>query len=280
MLTREDPAFGGPAAGIAAGLSKLAESAAPGSDFTIVVACDMPSVADAIRPLLQRLAGTDGDGVIAVDPDGRLQPLAAVYRTTKLAAAAGTARAAGTLDGLSTFQLIAGLRLVQVPVPPGATDDIDTWADAQRLGVAHPDTVEGAPTERHDSKIDTGKEKHIMSVEERSREGDDEALQEWSARLAKALGLDDFEVDLKTVLGLAGRAAHAVLRPAAPLTTYVVGYAAGLAAGSGSASSADAVKSATDVAFQLCREEMAATGGAPDSAGRGSHADQGQHPEP
>lgn len=96
-----------------------------------------------------------------------------------------------------------------------------------------------------------------MAKEEREREGDDEALREWSARLVKALEIDGFEVDLKTVLGLAGRAAHAVLRPAAPLTTFVVGYAAGLAAGSGKASSDEAVKAATDVGFQLCREAQA-----------------------
>ena len=40
-------------------------------------------------------------------------------------------------------------------------------------------------------------------------------------------------VDIEAVLSLAGVAAHAVVRPAAPLTTYVVGYAAGLAVAAG-----------------------------------------------
>lgn len=96
-----------------------------------------------------------------------------------------------------------------------------------------------------------------MSKDERARDDNDEALMEWSARLVKALDIEGFEVDLKTVLGLAGRAAHSVLRPAAPLTTFIVGYAAGLAAGSGKATSDDAVKAASDIGFQLCRDQQA-----------------------
>ena len=55
-------------------------------------------------------------------------------------------------------------------------------------------------------------------------------LTRWCARLATALDLHGVEVDIDAVLALAGTAAHAVMRPAAPLTTYLVGYAAGLAA--------------------------------------------------
>jgi hypothetical protein len=38
---------------------------------------------------------------------------------------------------------------------------------------------------------------------------------------------------VQAVLGLAGVAAHAVVRPAAPLTTYLVGFVAGRAAANG-----------------------------------------------
>jgi hypothetical protein len=34
------------------------------------------------------------------------------------------------------------------------------------------------------------------------------------------------------ILALAGDAAHAIVRPAAPITTFLAGYAAGLAGGS------------------------------------------------
>jgi hypothetical protein len=58
-------------------------------------------------------------------------------------------------------------------------------------------------------------------------------LDAWAARLVRALGLpDDLVVDIPEVLDLARDAAHGVARPAAPLTTFLVGYAAGLAGGS------------------------------------------------
>jgi hypothetical protein len=57
-------------------------------------------------------------------------------------------------------------------------------------------------------------------------------LEAWADEVRAALDIDA-EVDVKAVLGLAGVAAHAVLRPAAPLTTYLVGFAAGRAAASG-----------------------------------------------
>ncbi|MBC7517383.1 MAG: hypothetical protein H7248_00610 [Microbacteriaceae bacterium] len=54
-------------------------------------------------------------------------------------------------------------------------------------------------------------------------------LADWSARLSAELGLD-ISVDIDAILSLAGVAAHTVIRPAAPLTTFLVGYAAGRAA--------------------------------------------------
>lgn len=87
-----------------------------------------------------------------------------------------------------------------------------------------------------------------------SRE-EDQILEQWCATLVDALEMPGLAVDITSVLGLAGRAAHSVLRPAAPLTTYVVGYAAGLAAAKGQVTGADAARAATDVALQLCRNE-------------------------
>jgi len=55
-------------------------------------------------------------------------------------------------------------------------------------------------------------------------------LDEWTAALAKELGLD-VEVDLLLILDLAKDAAHAVARPAAPVTTFLVGFAAARAGG-------------------------------------------------
>ena len=56
----------------------------------------------------------------------------------------------------------------------------------------------------------------------------DDVLQEWTAALKAGLGID-LEVDRALLLALAGDAAHGVARPAAPLTTFLAGYAAGQA---------------------------------------------------
>lgn len=59
---------------------------------------------------------------------------------------------------------------------------------------------------------------------------DDETRRElgaWVAELALALEAEEAPVDIDAILGMAGIAAHAVLRPAAPLTTYLLGYVAG-----------------------------------------------------
>jgi 2-methylcitrate dehydratase PrpD len=59
-------------------------------------------------------------------------------------------------------------------------------------------------------------------------------LDRWVRELQEELGLDpDVVVDVNAILDLARVAAHEVDRPAAPLTTFVVGYAAGRASGAG-----------------------------------------------
>ena len=55
-------------------------------------------------------------------------------------------------------------------------------------------------------------------------------LDTWVTRLASELGVDPAAVDTSLLLDVARDAAHAVARPAAPLTTFLVGLAAGLSA--------------------------------------------------
>lgn len=91
---------------------------------------------------------------------------------------------------------------------------------------------------------------------------DDEAriLAHWSQRLAGALQILDVEVDQELLLDLARKSAGSVIHAAAPVTTFMVGYAAGResatgsAAGSG-ASSAAAISTAAQAAFRLCEDE-------------------------
>jgi hypothetical protein len=58
-----------------------------------------------------------------------------------------------------------------------------------------------------------------------------DALTAWVTELAAALEVDPQAVDRQLILDVARDAAHGVARPAAPLTTFLVGYAAGLRGG-------------------------------------------------
>lgn len=89
-------------------------------------------------------------------------------------------------------------------------------------------------------------------------ENQDEVLQVWTRKLLEAFEIADIDVDVHAVLNLAGVAAHSIVRPAAPLTTFVAGLAAGLAAGSGQASEAAAMKAALGMAKQLAAAEAPA----------------------
>jgi len=57
---------------------------------------------------------------------------------------------------------------------------------------------------------------------------DESALVTWAHGLAADLGIDQV-LDIDVVLDLAADAAHGVMRPAAPLTTFLVGVAIGRA---------------------------------------------------
>lgn len=56
-------------------------------------------------------------------------------------------------------------------------------------------------------------------------------LHDWIDELCDALELEDAEIDEGLILDLARDAAHSVERPAAPITTFLVGYAAAMRGG-------------------------------------------------
>ncbi|HET8878948.1 MAG TPA: DUF6457 domain-containing protein [Arthrobacter sp.] len=85
----------------------------------------------------------------------------------------------------------------------------------------------------------------------------DETLEDWCRALLQALELDDVDIDIDEVLGLAGVAAHSVVRPAAPLTTFIAGFAAGLAAGTGQATDSVSMQAAMGVARKLAKDYAA-----------------------
>ena len=141
-VVRESPVFAGPAAAVAAGLAELGAGA--GDDdtagdetaepFTLVLACDMPGASAAVEALLAHSPQSDadaGEGMIAVDDDGRDQYLLALYPTNALA----RRLRAEPVEGASMRGVVSGLALTRVPVPAGSTRDVDTWLDAEALGV-------------------------------------------------------------------------------------------------------------------------------------------------
>lgn len=95
----------------------------------------------------------------------------------------------------------------------------------------------------------------------------EETLEEWCRTLLQAFELEDTQIDIDAVLALAGVAAHSVVRPAAPLTTFVAGYAAGIAAGSGQAERKVSMDAAMGLARKLSKEYAGAESG---TAGTGA----------
>lgn len=63
-------------------------------------------------------------------------------------------------------------------------------------------------------------------------------LVEWMAALERELGVSFGEVDIDALLDATRVAAHGVARPAGPLTTFAIGFAAGLSTGIATDSSA------------------------------------------
>ncbi|WP_454129115.1 molybdenum cofactor guanylyltransferase [Microbacterium aurum] len=134
---REDPPFTGPAAAIVAALAALPEQPArpdaPGPAWTLVLACNLADPAAAVAALTgaRAAASADLDGWCLGDRDGRAQWLTALYRTAALRRAAAALPDAGTHASVRT--LVGPLRLELIAAGP-ATDDIDTWHDAERAG--------------------------------------------------------------------------------------------------------------------------------------------------
>lgn len=143
VWTRESPEFGGPVAGIAAGLA-LVDTA-----DVLLLAADLPNAVDAVALLHRhpRLSGLSGgeDGVCLIDASERMQWLVGRYRADALRAALATLPDGGRDASLRS--LLAGLRIRAVPAGELATD-VDTWDDLERARAASPTSPRGsAPDE-------------------------------------------------------------------------------------------------------------------------------------
>lgn len=130
VWVREDPPFGGPAAAIIAALPRVT------TPRTLVLACDLPQVAAAVRVLLA--AADDTDGACLEDAAGHRQWLTGIYRTDALRAAASGMPDAGR--NAPVRALLGGLAVTAVAASDDVVFDIDTWDDlrtARRAGDEH-----------------------------------------------------------------------------------------------------------------------------------------------
>ncbi len=137
----ESPRFGGPAAALGAGMGILTapdRAGAPG-EWVLVLAADLPFAREAVPALLAALhdaCAVDAatlDGVIAVDADGRDQPLLGVYRAESLGAALAVY---DDLAGMPLRRVIGPLVLGRRTLGGRLTVDVDEPADAAALGIA------------------------------------------------------------------------------------------------------------------------------------------------
>ncbi|WP_194905050.1 NTP transferase domain-containing protein [Catenulispora rubra] len=212
VFTREYPPGGGPVPALAAGMT------VGSAELVAVFAADLPFLdVEAVTTLRRALTA---DAVLFTDERGKDQPLAAVYRRSTLAEALD---AVPELRGARLFSIVEALAVTRVPDTRGVTADCDTWeaVDSARALVATRPATKAKMDDMDDKK----------------------QLADWCAAAAAELGLTGHELgeaDLDAILGLAGVAAHNVLRPAAPLTTFLAGYAVGLR------SSADGGRGALD----------------------------------
>lgn len=124
-VVREDPPFAGPVAAIAAGLAALPRRAGT----LLVLGGDMPFVtADALRLLV---AATPGGVALAVDPEGRDQPLCAAWDESVLRA---RITAIGEPRDRPLRILLEGVAdAIRIPLPVDVLADVDTPEDLRRL---------------------------------------------------------------------------------------------------------------------------------------------------
>ncbi|GAA4911382.1 NTP transferase domain-containing protein [Streptomyces coeruleoprunus] len=228
VWTREEPPGGGPLVALAAGVRHVE------ADTLVVLGGDLPFLdGGTLRELVDALAAGSGEAVLSVDADGRDQPLLAAYRTEPLRREIALLAAEhGGLSGLPLRLLTQELDLDRVPARPLAAFDCDTWEDLARAR---------ARIREHGTVLD-----------------------EWITAVKAELGIE-LDVDTGLLLDLARDAAHGVARPAAPLTTFLVGYAAAKAGGDDPAAVAEATAKAAALARRWADESA-------QEPGTGAHA--------
>jgi molybdopterin-guanine dinucleotide biosynthesis protein A len=202
---REWPIHGGPVAGIAAGLEAVR------TPVTALLAVDMPRAGGLVQRLIAEFASCDAAALVPVDRSGFRQPLCAVVRTQGLRDALA---ALGDPRGRSMRDLMSQIDVRERPLDAmemSCVDDIDTPQDLRKARSTWDTSRVGAPLPG------TGE----VTINE---QGANPMMQTWIEAVRAELHLPA-DVNVDVILDVARVAAHSVERPAAPVTTFLLGSA-------------------------------------------------------
>ena len=159
------------------------------SEYVFISAADQTLSSETVSALISAALGSDG--AWAIRSDGSGQPLCACVRTDLLRELLAPTQGINQ----SPLRLLSSLKMVGVEVNPDQVVDFDTWQDVAKA-------VKGS-------------------------EAMDQITQMWMARVATLLNVDQHDVLISELLDLTREVAHGVERKSAPLTTFLLGYAAG-----------------------------------------------------
>jgi len=124
-------------------IAGLARADAGDGDMVALLAGDVPRLPEVLPLLIARWWGVQNsggsiapaDGVIAVDDDGRRQPLLSLVRADRLRTAIAYRPRPLDWVNASMTSLLAPLALVPVTLSHGMARDVDTPDDAQHFGI-------------------------------------------------------------------------------------------------------------------------------------------------
>ena len=157
------------------------------TEYVFITAADQIIDAESVQQVCDAAQGRDG--AWAVRADGSGQPLFACVKSEFLRELLRPTQGVNQ----SPVRLLSTLNMAGVIVKQGDIHDVDTWSD-------------------------------VASVARREGVG---MTQLWLDQLAQVLGIDAAEVPVDELLDLTRDIAHSVERKAAPLSTFMLGLAAG-----------------------------------------------------
>jgi molybdopterin-guanine dinucleotide biosynthesis protein A len=195
VFRRELPLHGGPVAGIASGLEAV------GTPVTVLLGVDMPRAGGLVGRLIAEFVTCDAEALVPVDGLGFRQPLCSVVRTEAMRHAL---LQLGNPRGRSLRELMALIDVRERPLTESEmhrVDDIDTPEDLRR--------ARATAAEQGDRSITTPTPN---------------PLEAWVDAVCAGLDLPA-DVSVDVILDVARVAARTIERPAAPVTTFLLGLA-------------------------------------------------------